>query len=318
MYGTDLILVTIGVVVSFGMLAFFYFVRREIRQLKEFGNNDQSMSMLNQNIVGMQQRMDTTTNAINQRLDRAASYISQLSKEAGAMSEIGRSIKDFQDYINSPKIRGNLGEQILGEALKQVFADNQYSIQHRFNDGQIVDALIHSSSGTIPIDAKFPLEDYRRMVDAESLELRKGFLKDFERAVKKHIDDIAKKYILPHEGTMDFAVMYVPSEGVYYEIVAESADIMQHARERRVLLVSPNTFFQFLRVILMGMERTKLTEETKRIWELLRGIQQDAGKFNESFMLVSKHLTNAKHAVDTATNEYGRLAGKIDQVKVLQ
>lgn len=234
------------------------------------------------------------------------------------MSEIGRSIKDFQDYINSPKIRGNLGEQILGEALKQVFADNQYSIQHRFKDGQIVDALIHSSSGSIPIDAKFPLEDYRRMVDAESPELRQSFLKDFERAVKKHIDDIAKKYILPHEGTMDFAVMYVPSEGVYYEIVAESSDIMQHARERRVLLVSPNTFFQFLRVILMGMERTKLTEETKRIWELLRGIQQDAGKFNESLMLVSKHLTNAKNAVDTATNEYGRLAGKIDQVKVLQ
>lgn len=299
-------------------LATIFSLKREMTILRTRAEQDQSMSMLNQSITGMQQRMDATTEAVNQRLDKAAVVIQGLMKEAGAMNEIGRTMKEFQEYLNSPKIRGNIGEQVLYDALKQVFGMDQYETQFRFQDGQTVDALVKTANGSIPIDAKFPLEDYRRMVDADTDELRKTTLRDFERAVKKHIDDIARKYILPQEGTVDFAVMYVPSEGVYYEIIAESEEILTHARERRVLLVSPNTFFHFLRVILMALERTKLAEEAQKIWEALRGIQQDAGKFGESLSLVSKHLTNAKNAADSASGEYGRLANKIDQIKLLR
>lgn len=313
-------IIIVAVVSIFGAISIgvFLALRREIFELRNRAANDQSMTMLNQNLSTLQQRIDATTQAVNQRLDKAAVVIQGLMKEAGTMNEIGRTMKEFQEYLNSPKIRGNIGEQVLNEALRQVFSADQYDLQFRFQDGQTVDALVRATNGFIPIDAKFPLEDYRRMMNAQSEDEKKRFMKDFERSVKKHIDDIARKYILPQEGTVDFAVMYVPSEGIYYEIIVESEEVMRHARERRILLVSPNTFFQFLRVILMGMERVKLAEEAQRVWEALMGIQTDAGKFGESLALVSKHLTNAKNAADSATSEYVRFANKIDQIKLLK
>ena len=300
------------------IISVFLLLRRQLSDIDAARSNDQTVSMLNQNVVGMQQRLDTTNQAINQRLDKAAQVMQGLMKEAGTMNEIGRSIKEFQEFLNSPKLRGNIGEQILADALGQVFAKEQYELQYHFHEGQIVDALIKSAQGFIPIDSKFPLEDYRRAVGLEDPTARKAAIHDFERAVRKHIDDIARKYILPHEGTVDFAVMYVPSESIYYEIILNSDELMTHARNRRVILVSPNTFFHFLRVIMMGLERTQFAEESKRIWELLRGIQQDTTKFSESLGLVARHLTNAKNAMDNASNEYGRLSNRIDQIKLLK
>ncbi len=242
------------------IISVFLLLRRQLSDIDAARSNDQTVSMLNQNVVGMQQRLDTTNQAINQRLDKAAQVMQGLMKEAGTMNEIGRSIKEFQEFLNSPKLRGNIGEQILADALGQVFAKEQYELQYHFHEGQIVDALIKSAQGFIPIDSKFPLEDYRRAVGLEDPTARKAAIHDFERAVRKHIDDIARKYILPHEGTVDFAVMYVPSESIYYEIILNSDELMTHARNRRVILVSPNTFFHFLRVIMMGLERTLFAE----------------------------------------------------------
>ncbi len=313
-----LLMILAVLVVSALIIGVFFVLRREIAGLSGKQTNDQSMVMLNQNLVGMQQRLDTTNQSINQRLDKAAMVMQGLMKEAGTMNEIGRSIKEFQEFLNSPKLRGNIGEHVLTDALGQVFSKEQYELQFRFREGQIVDAMIKSANGYIPIDSKFPLEDYRRMMANEDPAARASALKDFERSVRKHIDDIAKKYILPQEGTVDFAVMYVPSESIYYEIILQSEDVMTHARNRRIILVSPNTFFHFLRVILMGLERTQLSEQSKQVWELLRGLQQDTAKFSESLGLVSRHLTNAKNAMDNATNEYGRIANRVDQIKLLK
>ena len=300
------------------VIAVFLLLRRQLSDLAAARANDQTVTMMNQNLVGMQQRLDATNQTINQRLDKAATVMQGLMKEAGTMNEIGRSIKEFQEFLNSPKLRGNIGEHILADALGQVFANEQYELQFKFREGQIVDALIKSAQGYIPIDSKFPLEDYRRAVATEDPAARAVAMREFDRAVRKHIDDIARKYILPQEGTVDFAVMYVPSESIYYELILNSEELMTHARNRRVILVSPNTFFHFLRVILMGLERTQLAEESKRVWELLRGIQQETTKFGESLGLVTRHLTNAKNAMDGASAEYGRLANRIDQVKLLK
>lgn len=313
-----ILIVVVAVLLGCLIISVFLLIRRQLTHLASARANDQTVTMLNQNMVGMQQRLDATNQAINQRLDKAAHVMQGLMKEAGTMNEIGRSIKEFQEFLNSPKLRGNIGEHILADALGQVFAKEQYELQFRFREGQTVDALIKSAQGYIPIDSKFPLEDYRRAIGTEDPAARAAAMRDFERAVRKHIDDIAKKYILPHEGTVDFAVMYVPSESIYYELILDSDELMTHARSRRVILVSPNTFFHFLRVIMMGLERTQLAEESKRIWELLRGIQQDTTKFSESLGLVARHLTNAKNAMDSASTEYGRLANRIDQVKLLK
>lgn len=309
-----------------GALAFFgiYFLntlRRELKAVRESQMQNQSdkvLAMLNDNMKGMQERMDKTSESLNSRLDRAAQVISQVNKELGSMSEIGRGLKDFQAFLSSPKLRGNIGEQILYDAIDQVFSAQQYEKQFKFKEGQVVDAVIRTSDSIIPIDSKFPMESFKVMYEAGSDDERSRCAREFVKSVKKHIDDVGRKYILPHEGTVDFAVMYVPSENVYYEIVANNDELMDFARERKVLLVSPNSFFHFLRVILMGLERGKIQEQAQKIWELLKGIQQENVKFAESLNLVNRHLTNAKNALDTATVEYTKFSNKIDQVKLLE
>src|SRR3989339_1694440 len=290
----------------------------EIKQLQAQGQNDKVLQLLNENMRGVQDKIDRTTEALNTRLDRAAQIIGQVNRELGSMSEIGRGLKDFQAFLSSPKLRGNLGEQILYEAIDQVFSSHQYVKQFKFKDGQIVDAIIKTSDALIPIDSKFPMESFKAMYQTPTEEERIRCSREFVKQVKKHIDDVARKYILPQEGTVDFAVMYVPSENVYYEIVVNNDEILDYARQMNVLLVSPNSFFHFLRVILMGLERAKIEEEAKKIWELLKSLQQETTKVSGSLQLVGRHITNAKNAMDVATNDYGKFASRIDQIDLLE
>ncbi|HLD17823.1 MAG TPA: DNA recombination protein RmuC [Patescibacteria group bacterium] len=290
----------------------------EIKQLQAQGQNDKVLQLLNENMRGVQDKIDRTTEALNTRLDRAAQIIGQVNRELGSMSEIGRGLKDFQAFLSSPKLRGNLGEQILYEAIDQVFSSHQYVKQFKFKDGQIVDAIIKTSDALIPIDSKFPMESFKAMYQTPTEEERIRCSREFVKQVKKHIDDVARKYILPHEGTVDFAVMYVPSENVYYEIVANNDELMDYAKGRSVLLVSPNSFFHFLRVILMGLERSKIQEQAQKIWELLKGVQQENAKFGESLQLVNRHLTNAKNALDSVGLEYTKISNKLDQVQLIE
>lgn len=299
----------------------FFFLRQllqRVERLSEEQRADQAMVLLNQNMKGVQDRLDQTTVAINSRLDNAARIIQGVQKELSTVQEIGRGIKEFQELLNSPKLRGNIGEQVLNDSLAQVFSSDHYAVQYRFRDGQTVDAVIRTENGIIPIDAKFPMENFRRLLAAEDAALRGAEKKEALRAVKKHADDIARKYILPTEGTVDFAVMYVPSESIYYEIMMAEEEIMEFARQKKVLLVSPNSFFHFLRILMIGLERVKLQQEAQRMLDLIRGIQGESIKFGDTLALANKHVTNAKNAMDASTAEYGKLSGLIDQVKLLK
>lgn len=290
--------------------------------------NDQTSQLLNQNIQGMSQRLDETTKSLNERLDKAAAYIAttmgsvsktlgDVGKELGGVQEIGQNLKRFQEILNAPKLRGNLGEHILSESLGQIIPREHFSLQYKFAGGETVDAIIRTENGVIPIDSKFPLEQWRAAEAAEDPKVREQAMREFRRAVKKHVDDIAKKYILPSEGTMDFAVMYVPSEALFYDVVLASEELMAHAHDRKVLLVSPNSFTHFLRAVLMGLERGKIAKEAMKVWELLKTVQTEVAKFGDSLGLVSRHVTNAKGAIDAATTEYTKLAGKVQQVEAL-
>ncbi|MFH1098561.1 MAG: DNA recombination protein RmuC [Candidatus Uhrbacteria bacterium] len=324
---TSLLLIIAVIVAGFAIVLFV--LLRELRSMKDARANDQSSQMLNQSVVGMSQRLDETTKSLNERLDKAASYIAttmgtvskvmgDVGKELGGVQEIGQNLKRFQEILNAPKMRGNLGEHILAESLAQVFPREQFSLQHKFQGGETVDAIIKAGSGYIPIDSKFPLEQWRARENATDQAAKKTAEREFVRAVKKHIDDIAKKYILPAEGTVDFAVMYVPSDAVFYDVVLASEELMQYAHDRKILLVSPNGFAHFLRAVYMGLERGKIAKEAMKVWELLKTIQTEVAKFGESIQLVNRHVTNAKNAVDAASAEYLKLAGKVDQVKLLE
>ncbi len=297
-----------------------YFVYQKISELRDMqlkSSDSKSFDMLNQNMQGLQGRLDKTTESLNQRLDKAAQVIGAVNKELGSMSEIGRSIKDFQNMLNSPKLRGNLGEQILYDTLSQTLPSSHYETQYKFKEGKTVDAVIRTTNGIISVDAKFPMENFLQMTKADNDADRQRCLKDFVRQVKKHIDDVQNKYILPSEGTLEYAVMYVPSEKVFYEIVMESEELLQYAHDRNILLVSPNTFLYYLRTVMIGLERAKIEEETQHIIELLNTIQKENVKFGEGLSLVSRHMTNAKSALDNTNNLYDRFSNKIDQVKLL-
>lgn len=315
-----IILLILGILLAIAIALLWRLLSMQKAQLeqaaKEGEQEGQSMTMLNQNLQGMQTRLDTVAEGLNQRLDKAAHVMGTVNRELGAMQEIGRSMKDLQDFLKSPKLRGNLGEQVLQQMLDQAFPAELYQMQYQFEEGKIVDAIVRSEDGIIPIDAKFPMENYQKMVRMEDEAGQLAAKRDFIKDIKKHINDISKKYILPAEGTVDFAVMYVPSEAVYYEIISDDSDLAvnAYATEKRVLFVSPNSFYYFLRVIMMGMQGKKVAEATREIIGMIRGIQKDAGKFGESLGVLNKHITNAKSAAERVSSEYDKLEGKIERI----
>lgn len=272
------------------------------------------MTLLNQNLQGMQNRLESVSSGLNERLDGAARAMGHVQKELGVMQEIGRNMQALQDFLKSPKLRGNIGEEVLRQMLDQYFPSHLYDMQYKFKEGQIVDAIVKTDNGIIPIDSKFPMENYQRMAQAQDDEERAVYLKGFIKDVKKHVNDIAKKYILPDQGTVDFAVMYIPSESVYYEIIRNDIEINAHGLEKKVLFVSPNSFYYFLRVLMMGMQEKKMAEAAKEIVAAVRGIQKDAERFGGTLGVLNTHISNAGSALERVQSEYGKLAGKIERI----
>jgi DNA recombination protein RmuC len=261
--------------------------------------------------------LQQNTESLNQRLDNAAKVISDVQKNIGEMSEIGRGMRQLQEFLQSPKLRGNMGEQIMKELLGQMLPKNSFHLQYTFKSGEKVDAAIKTSAGIISIDSKFPMENFRKFITAESDADKTLALKTFERDVKGHIDAISKKYIVTEEGTIDYALMYVPSESVYYEIVND-VTLFEYATDKRVLPVSPTTFYAYLRVILMSFEGQKIEAETAKLFSSIRAIQKDYEKTAESMSVFQKHLTNAGNMWNNVTSNFGQLGQKITSIHQLE
>ena len=318
-----LILILITVIV--GGFIFFFRQFQELKKPKDDKSQEVLMkwleemrSSVDKSTETMQQRLDATNKAINERLDNAARVIAGVGKEVGQMSEIGRSMKDLQDFLRSPKLRGNIGEQVLKELLGQFLPKESFHLQFRFRTGEIVDAAIKTENGIIPIDSKFPMENFKGMAKAESESEKKLFEKEFTKDVKKHIDDIARKYILPEEGTIDYALMYVPSEPVYYEMMSNIPELSDYAHKKRVLPVSPSTFYAYMRAILMSFEGKKIEERARGILAALRGIKGESEKFGDALQVLTKHINNAKNTSDLVNSRYITLNSKIDTAQGLK
>ncbi|MFN3301428.1 MAG: DNA recombination protein RmuC [Patescibacteria group bacterium] len=296
----------IGLIIL-GFVLLFLFINKKLNEFKKEQKDDQSLLIINQNIQGL-----------HERLDKAAQVISMVNKELGSMREIGHQMQSLQDFLKSPKLRGNIGEHVLQDLLEQYFSRQHFELQYKFRDGQIVDAILKTKEGIIPIDSKFPLENFRKLLAAKNEEEKNRLMSIFYRDVKRHIDNISKKYILPQEGTVDFAIMYIPSESVYYEVIRSEENIDEYARQKNVYFVSPNSFYYFLRIIMMGMRGQQLQEEVKKIFQLLAAVQKDTERLGEIISVATTHVTNAKNAIDRVNNEFAKLSSKIDQTKLLK
>lgn len=261
--------------------------------------------------------LQENTRQLNERLDKAAAVIKDVGKEVGQMSEIGRSMKELQDFLKSPKLRGNIGEQVLKDLIAQMFPKNSFHLQYTFKSGEKVDAAIQTDAGILPIDSKFPMENFQKMGKAADEKDKVLLEKEFIRDVKKHIDAISKKYILPSEGTMDFALMYVPSESVYYEL-ANLTDLMDYARKSRVYIVSPTTLYAHLQTILLSFEGKKIESRSKEVFQLLRALQIDYGKVNDNLGVLGKHLNNASGQFAQVSTGFMQLGQKLQSTKQLE
>lgn len=268
------------------------------------------------NSTSVVRTLQENSRQLNERLDKASAVIRDVGVEVGQMSEIGRSMKELQDFLKSPKLRGNIGEQVLQDLITQVFPKNSFNLQYQFKSGEKVDAAIRTDAGILPIDAKFPMENFQKLMKAKTEEDIKLHRKDFARDIKKHIDAIAKKYILPDEGTMDFALMYVPSESVFYELV-NMDDIIEYAKKQRIYIVSPSTLYAHLQTILLSFEGKKIESQSRELFRLLRAIQIDYEKVNDSLDLLGKHINNASNQYMNVNKGVTQLGQKLSSAKHL-
>lgn len=260
--------------------------------------------------------LQENTRAVNQRLDQAAKVISDVQKNIGEFSEIGRGMKDLQEFLRSPKLRGNIGEQVLTEVLSQMLPKQNFALQYTFKSGEKVDAIVKTTGGLVPIDSKFPLSAFRKLNKSQTEKEKEEIGKEFEKDVAKHIKTISNKYILTNEGTVDYALMFVPSEAVYYEVVNRPA-LFDLASKLRVLPVSSTTFYAYLRAILMSFEGQKIEKEARAILASLRAIQKDYAKVEDNLGTLQSHLNNAFNKMTDVFTTFTKLGQQISSTQSL-
>ena len=260
---------------------------------------------------------------INERLEAAAKTMGDLRGQLGQLDQATRNVtqvasevRKLQDILQTPKLRGGLGEWSLDNLLADVLPQSQYQLQHRFDNGYIVDALVHLAQGRVSIDAKFPLENFQALLTAPDEPTRQKLRRAFLRDVRSRIDEIADKYIVPAEGTLDFALMYVPAENVYYEAVfaTDDIDIGKYGRERKVIPVSPNTLYAYLMAIATGLRGLQIEKNAQRIHQQLRQLTADVQLLLTDFSLVGKHLFNAKAKYEDAGKKLDHLNLRLTQI----
>lgn len=314
----------IGILIFLGFVLLLFFFNKKLSELAKEKKDDTLLewlktmqSAINSSSTHMVKTLQENSRQLNDRLDKAATVIRDVGKEVGQMSEIGRSMKELQDFLKSPKLRGNIGEQVLKDLISQMFPKNSFHLQYQFKSGERVDAAIQTDAGILPIDSKFPMENFQKMAKAENNIDKKLAQKEFIKDVKKHIASIAKKYILPEEGTMDFALMYVPSESVYYELV-NIMEVMDYAKESRVYVVSPTTLYAHLQTILLSFEGKRIESKSRDLFKMLRALQIDYNKVEENMVVLGKHINNASSQFANVNMGFTQIGQKINSTKSLE
>ena len=307
--------------------------KRTWQEMRRAGKEKQDTAMLM-----MQQQMESTTKLLNQqianmsqqvssRLDSAGKLVGDLKLGLGKLEkgterilEVGKEVAELQDIFRAPKLRGGFGEFLLGELLGQILMPENFALQYRFKSGERVDAVIKLGEAMVPIDAKFPLENFKRISAAENDEERKRHKKEFVTDVKKHVDAIRKKYILPDEGTFDFALMYIPAENIYYETIikdeqlGEDKSLNAHALAQRVIPVSPNSLYAYLQAIVLGLRGMRVEKNIREVLDNLRHLSQEFAKFSEDFQKIGGHLSHAGKSFENADRRLGRFTDRLGTI----
>src|SRR5256714_2447422 len=265
-------------------------------------------------------RLGALDTKVDRRLEHASKQTNAIHKQLGdvgratsTLAEHAKELGQLQQVLRPPKARGGFGELLLGNLLRDRLPAEAYTLQYGFKSGERVGAVIPVDR-LAPIDAKFPLDNFERLVDAQENSERELHEKAFARDVKGHVDAIAAKYIRPDEGTYDFAFMYLPSEAIYYELVCgKTGALLSYAHEKRVLPVSPTTLTAYLQVVVLGLKGLQIEQHAHEVMAYCAQLQKDFSKFKDDFDLVGKHLGNAQNKFTDAEKRLDKFATKLER-----
>ncbi|HSW91125.1 MAG TPA: DNA recombination protein RmuC [Candidatus Saccharimonadales bacterium] len=328
---TTLFIVLIVVVVGFGIIVTV--LNQRLRELKN-GNAVEMMKSdvteLTRTIAALQQNMGdklersstVVQSSVQRQLSESAKLITDVTQRLAKLDETNRRVVDvadelktLQNVLQNPKQRGVFGEFYLQSVLENVLPPGQFALQYKFNDGEIVDAAIFLEKGQIlPVDSKFSLENYNRMIEATDKTERDRLLTKVKIDLKGRIDETSK-YIRPSEKTMDFAFMFIPSESLYYDLLinnvgtgGSSRDLIEYAfRDKRVIIVSPTSFMAYLQTVLQGLRSLQIEDQAKDIQLRVGQLGQHIGKFEEYMQKLGSTLGTTVNHYNAAHKELGKI-----------
>lgn len=257
------------------------------------------------------------TLSVHHQVQNFTQGMTQLQEGLKHMHESVKGVVSFQDLFRNPKLRGQWGEMSLEASLAQYFPRDRFAIQHYFSSGEAVDAVLKLPNNILlPIDSKFNWDNFQKLANSDNDIHRDGYRKLFYSDVKKKIDEISSKYILPSEGTTDFALMFVPAETVYYEIInnLKDVDVADYARKKKVVLVSPNTFALSVSAIQHWYRDVHINQKTQSIIKKLERVVADSSKLADDFRKLGNHLSNAKSAYDDSEKRLALMTDRVSGV----
>ena len=263
--------------------------------------------------------MSASSDAVSKNIAAVQSTFSGLQKQVGQMTEQARQLSDLskavaalEHVLRAPKMRGNFGEEQLESLLSLVFSRQQYALQYRFSSGEIADAVIFLPMGHVAVDSKFPLENFRRIAEGATDEEKRIARRDFMKDVRKRVDEVALRYIRPAEGTLPFALMYVPAENVYYETIVRNDDdpfqLYRYCLDKRVIPVSPNSLYAYLQTIMVGLKGMQVSQRAETIVREIESLRIELEKFTKAYETVGQHIRNASSKLE----EGSKLLNKVE------
>ncbi len=278
-------------------------------------------TQVNERLNQMNQSLQEANKIIGQNLGSATSVFGNVREQLGKLEEtnkqiiaISKDISSLQELLRAPKFRGAMGETLLENLLSQVLPKEHFQAQYRFKSADTVDAVIRLGERLVPVDAKFSLENFQKMLESQDENIKESFRKKFIQDVKNRINEIPAKYILPAENTYDFALMYIPAENVYYEVIIKE-DIFSYSMSKKVIPVSPNTLYAYLQVICLGLRGLKVEENAKMILESLGALSIETDKFREDFNTLGSHLVNANTKYADAQKRFDKVSERLMDIQ---
>lgn len=333
----EIILIILIIILIAILVALFVFFNQKFSQLTAGKKDDQGNLLLFERIKELNQTMDSSIKGLNQTMDNKLSQstqqmqtqfnqsisivkgitekiveLQQTNKQVMGFSE---QLKNLEKVLTSQKQRGNLGEAALHLVLDNMLPPTAFKLQYQFDDGDTVDAVIFTKDGIIPVDAKFSLENYNRVINEDDAGKREVYEKEFKNDLKKRIDETSK-YIKPAKGTMDFAFMFIPAEAIYYDLLVNEVgavkintrSLIDYAfKEKRVIIVSPTTFAAYLQTVMQGLRALKIEEQTKEIIKRVEMLQKHIGAYDDYFKKLGGSLATTVNAYNIADKELKKI-----------